>query len=259
MYLLGQYIPVSSIISRLDPRVKILSLIVLSFAILRADGWTVLLVSLFWILILYAAHLTLSQLFRTMRPLLLFFILLFALHLFFTPGSPLFPGFPWLKGISREGLCRGALVTWQFAALVIGSSLLTMTTSPSELISGVERLLRPLNRLGVPSHDLATMISLALRFVPTVLDEFNRVRKAQSARCADFSRGSPMRRIRSIAGLAVPVVLGALRRAEELAWAMEGRGYRRGHRTYLHELRLTRLDYAAGVLMILFLMELHYL
>jgi len=259
MYILGQYIPQSSVISRLDPRVKILSLVVLSFAILRADGWTVLLVSLFWSLVLYGAHLMPTRLFQALKPLLFFFVLLFSLHLFFSQGAPLFPGYPWLEEITWEGLYRGSLVTWQFAALVVGSSLLTMTTTASELICGVERLLRPLNRIGLPSHDLAMMISLALRFVPTVLDEFNRVKKAQMARGMDFGRGGPVRRIRGIAGLAIPVVLGALRRAEELAWAMEGRGYQRGHRTYLHELRLTRPDYIAVVLIFLFLTELHFL
>jgi ABC-type cobalt transport system, permease component CbiQ and related transporters len=189
MYILGQYIPQSSVISRLDPRVKILSLVVLSFAILRADGWTVLLVSLFWSLVLYGAHLMPTRLFQALKPLLFFFVLLFSLHLFFSQGAPLFPGHPWLEEITWEGLYRGALVTWQFAALVVGSSLLTMTTTASELICGVERLLRPLNRIGLPSHDLAMMISLALRFVPTVLDEFNRVKKAQMARGMDFGRG----------------------------------------------------------------------
>jgi energy-coupling factor transporter transmembrane protein EcfT len=147
--------------------------------------------------------------------------------------------------VTYEGLGLGAAVTWQFVALVVSAAVLTMTTAPSELVGGFERLLRPFNRLGVPSHDIAIMVSVALRFVPTLLEEVERMKEAQAARGADFAGGGLIRRLRKMATLVIPLILCTFRRADELALAMEGRGYHRGPRTYLRELKFTRADYAA--------------
>ena len=128
-----------------------------------------------------------------------------------------------------------------------------MSTTSGELVDGLERFLRPLRLLGVRSHEAALMVSLALRFVPTLLDEMERVREAQTARGASFSTGGPLRRIRAFTSLLIPVVLGAFRRGDELATAMEARGYRPGPRTTLRELRLTRRDCGAALASILIL------
>jgi energy-coupling factor transporter transmembrane protein EcfT len=128
-----------------------------------------------------------------------------------------------------------------------------MTTSSSDLVSGIERLLRPLRFLRIPSHDIAIMISVALRFVPTLLEEVERVKEAQVARGADFAYGGPVKRLRKMASLVIPLILCTFRRADELALAMEGRGYQRGPRTYLRELKLSRADYAALLVVSAFL------
>jgi energy-coupling factor transporter transmembrane protein EcfT len=151
--------------------------------------------------------------------------------------------------MTREGLVQGAYVTWQFAGLVIGAAILTMTTLPSDLVGGIERLLRPLSRIGIPSQEIAVMVAMAFRFMPMLLEEYERLRMAQMARGADFATGGITDRIRAVALLAVPLMLSAFRRADELIMAMEARGYRRGPRTSLHELRMTGTDLAACAVM----------
>jgi energy-coupling factor transporter transmembrane protein EcfT len=258
MYNLGQYFPSDSPIHRLDPRIKILSVVALSIMILKARGFEPALISLFLTAAAFKARIKPRHVIDALRPLAFFLCVLFLLHLFFTPGRPLLELPPGIT-ITLEGLNRGLLVAWQFAALVAGASILTLTTSSSGLVSGLERLLRPFNRLGVPSHDIAVMISLALRFVPTLLEESERVRKAQAARGADFKKGNIIKRLKTMSFLVIPLALGSLRRAEELARAMEGRCYERGPRTYLRELRLAPPDYAASAVVIVFLAGLKML
>jgi len=252
MYNLGQYLRTDSLIHRLDPRIKILSVIAMSIMILRSRGSEPALISLFLAAAAFAGRMKPRHVIDALRPLAPFLCILFFLHLFFTEGRPILEIPPGIT-VTLEGLHRGLLTTWQFAALVTGASILTLTTSPSELISGLERLLRPFRRIGVPSHDIALMVSLALRFVPTLLEELERVMKAQLARGADFKKGNMVKRFKAISSLVVPLALGSLRRAEELARAMEGRGYERGPRTYLRELRLAPPDYAAFAIVIIFL------
>lgn len=252
MYNLGRYLPSDSPVHRLDPRIKILSVVVLSAMILRARGFEPALLSLFLAAAACAGGVKPRHVVDALRPLAVFLLILFSLHVFFTGGAPLVHIPPGIS-ITREGLLRGLLTTWQFAALVTGASILTLTTPPSGLVSGLERLLRPFNRIGLPSHDIAVMISLALRFVPTLLEELERLRKAQLSRGADFRKGRILQRMKAVSSLVAPLALGSIRRAEELARAMEGRGYERGPRTYLRELRLTPADYAAAAVVIVFL------
>ncbi len=251
MYHIGQYIPGKSIIHRLDPRVKIGSTILLSILILRGEVFTGALISLFLIILVPISRLRISNMTKAVRPVLFFFVLLFLLHLFFTDGTPIPPFPPWRVTITYEGLYMGAVTTWQFILLILSAAILTMTTSPTELISGIERLLRPLRVLRIPSHDVAIMISIALRFVPTFLEEIDKIKTAQMARGADFRNGTFIGRIRSVTSLLLPLVLRALRSADELAIAMEARGYMRGDRTYMRELSMTRADYQAILVMIL--------
>lgn len=240
--LLGQYVPGDSPVHRLDPRVKIVATLLASVVILNADNLGCLVVTAFLLAAAALSGLPGRRVAGALRPLAWFFALLFGLHLFFTDGTPILHSLP---AVTWEGLRTGISVTWQFAALVVSAAVLTMTTSPSELVGGLERLLRPLGRIGVPSHDIALMVSVALRFVPTLLEEVERMREAQVARGADFGSGNPVRRLRKAASLVIPLILCTFRRADELALAMEGRGYQRGPRTYLRELKFTRADYAA--------------
>jgi biotin transport system permease protein/energy-coupling factor transport system permease protein len=242
---LGQYIPRSSIIHGLDPRVKLAAAVVLSIVILKGDIFTQCWITAFLILLVPLSRLNLVHMRNAFRPVLFFLGLLFFLHLLFTEGTPIPPFPPWRVTITYQGLHTGAFVIWQFLLLILSASILTMSTSPGELISGMERLLRPLRRLGVPSHDLAMMISMALRFVPTILDELEKIREAQTARGACFKTGPVLRRMTATASLLIPLVHSIMRRADALAMAMESRGYNRGMRTYLRELQMDRKDYAA--------------
>jgi energy-coupling factor transporter transmembrane protein EcfT len=176
------------------------------------------------------------------------------MHLFLTDGKPLLSLSPLPLRITQEGLIQGAYVTWQFAGLVIAAAVLTMTTLPSDLVGGIERLLRPLSRVGIPSQDIAVMIAMALRFIPMLSEEYDRIRMAQMARGADFTTGGPTLRIRAVAALAAPLLLSAFRRADELVQAMEARGYRRGPRTSLREMKLTKTDVAAFAVMAAFVL-----
>jgi biotin transport system permease protein len=253
MYNLGQYIHGEAITYKLDPRIKILSAIVLSVLIFRANLSGGILISAFLAAVILMSRLKLRHILNAFKPVAVFVSLLFFLHVFFTDGNVLlaFPSLP--VKITYEGLYQGAFVAWQIACLVLAAAILTMTTPPSDLISGIENLLRPFRRIGVPSHDVAVMISMALRFMPTLLEEFDRIRMAQMARGADVKSGAIPEKIRWAKTLAIPLMFSAFRRADELADAMEARGYQRGYRTTLRELRMTSLDSAAMALLMLFI------
>ena len=158
--------------------------------------------------------------------------------------------------MTYEGVYLGVLISWRFGLLLTAASFLTLTTSPSELVIGIERILRPLKVFRFPSHDVAIMISIALRFLPTFLQEIERVREAQLARGANFKSGPLRRRIRAFQALVMPLIFDTLHGADDLAIAMESRGYRRGPRTYMKKLSLSRNDYVALGVMVLMITPL---
>ena len=254
MIALGQYLPGTTVVHRLDPRMKTIAVVLMSPLIFTAPAAGIALISLFLAFVLATARLPLARTAAAVRPVAIFMTLIFLMHLFLTEGRPLLSLAPLPLRITQEGLVQGAYVTWQFTCLVIVAAILTMTTLPSDLVGGIERLLRPLQRVGIPSQDIAVMISMALRFIPMLLEEYERLRMAQMARGADFTTGSLARRIRALAALTVPLLLSAFRRADELALAMEARGYRRGPRTTLRELKLSGEDYAAFAVMAVFVL-----
>ncbi|MDA8124357.1 MAG: energy-coupling factor transporter transmembrane component T [Deltaproteobacteria bacterium] len=233
----GQFIDGRSFGHRLDARVKILSVVLLSVLVLQAQGGEALLLTAFLALIVPLSKVRFRLVLEALRPLWFFAALLFGLHLFFTEGTPLLrlPLVP--LTITDEGLVRGSLVAWQFLILASWGALLSMTTAPTDLVFGLERLLRPLKRLRVPTQDIAVMVSLALRFVPTLQEEYERIRTAQAARGADLGTGTLVAKCKALVALVVPLLFSALRRADELADAMEARGYAGGERTTLHRPR----------------------
>ena len=246
---LGQYLPGDTPLHRLDPRVKIVAVLLLSLIIYGAAGSQILLLSVFFALLIGAARIPPARIGGALRPVVPFMALLFTMHLLLTEGRPLLALSPLPLGVTREGLGQGAYVVWQFTALVLAGALLTMTTPPSDLVGGIERLLRPLRRIGVPAGEIALMIAMALRFLPLLVEEYDRIRMAQLARGADFAHGGLRRRLRAVASLALPLILAALRRADELAVAMEARGYHPGPRTSLREMKLSVIDGAALIVM----------
>lgn len=249
---LGQYQPGETLLHRLDPRVKIIAIVSLSVVIFAAGPAQVTLISIALAAVIGAARLTPARLAEALRPIAFFMALIFLVHLFWTDGRPLLDLTPLPLRVTAEGFFQGAHVTWQFAALVIAAAVLTMTTNPSDLVAGIERLLSPLTRVGLPSQDIAMMIAMALRFVPMLGEEYDRIRMAQMARGADFATGGLSLRIRAATALAIPLLLSAFRRADELALAMEARGYHRGPRTSLRELKLIKTDFAALAVLAVF-------
>jgi len=250
MYSLGQYIPRESPVHRRDPRVKIIAVLVLSIIILQINALGLLVAAALTVAAAQIARIPWILLLRALRPVLFLFLVLFLMYIFFTPGDPL----PWFPvgpvQITYQGLNLGILQVGKFLLMVLAASILTMTTPLSEITVGLERLLRPLSIIGISSHDVAMMVSLALRFIPALAEEMKGISEAQLARGANFNPRSVSGKIRAISYLAAPLTMNTFRRSDELVDAMEARGYRQGPRTYLRELVLTRVDYCSIIALI---------
>jgi biotin transport system permease protein/energy-coupling factor transport system permease protein len=245
MYDLGQYIPRKSLVHKLDPRVKILAVVAFSIIILHVESSVWLLIGITATLsgLGLLARLPLKDVLHTLKSAIPFFACLFLLYLLFTPGQPLplFPIGPLL--ISYEGLMLGIVQIWKFLLLLVAASLLTMTTTQAELTGGLERLLRPIKIFGISSHDVAMLIGLALRFLPTLQNEMRNVRDAQLARGADFNPRRLSEKIKAAGFLTLPLLINIVRHSDELVDAMEARGYQPGYRSYLYNPVLTLMDY----------------
>lgn len=250
--MLGQYFPGSSFIHQLDPRTKIISTVLFISSIFLAESYQAYLVLAVFISVIIAfAGIPVPMILRSLKPLWVIIFLTLLIHIFTTPGTILYTIGP--LTVSEEGVRQGILMTLRLVFLIFVSSLLTFTTSPMALTDGIEILLTPFKKMGLPAHELAMMMTIALRFIPTLLEETDRIMKAQMARGADFSSGNILRRARNMIPLLVPLFISAFRRADELATAMEARCYRGGdQRTRMKQLQLTGRDWLAyGVVGIL--------
>jgi energy-coupling factor transport system permease protein len=242
---LGQYMPGDSFLHRLDPRTKFISLLLLMIVTFLIKAFLALtLVAAIFFLALFFSGLSWAYVFRGVRSFLWLFLFTGAVHLFFTPGPslPLFPlGF---INITWTGLERGAFVAAQLFLAIIISSLMTLTTSPLQLAHGLEKLIVPLKRFRVPVEDFSLMTMLAIKFIPILLGETNRIIKAQSARGIDFESGSFFRRAKNMVPILTPLFHSVFKRADDLAVALMARGYVSGaRRTHLHPLKMTPRDY----------------
>jgi len=221
---LGRYIPSNSPIHRLDPRTKIISILIISISIFFLKHlWSYSLLAIFLLAIILLARLSIKFVLKGLMPLLWIIIFTFLLHLLFTPGSPI-ASFGPLK-ITEQGLSLGTFITLRLIFLILIASLLTLTTSPQKLTRGLEFLLSPLKVVGISSHKIAMMMTLSLRFVPLLFEEVDRLIKAQKSRGSDFSHKNPIKRIRAIIPILVPLLINLFRRADEFALAMELRAY----------------------------------
>lgn len=250
--MLGQYFPGNSFIHRLDPRTKIVSTLLFISSIFLAEHYQAYgIVAVFVGGVIGLAGIPLIMILRSLKPLWMIIILTLLIHIFTTPGTIIYVVGP--VTVTEEGLRQGLLMSFRLMFLIIISSLLTFTTSPVALTDGIERLLKPFKKIGMPVHELAMMMTIALRFIPTLLEETDRIMKAQMARGADFTSGNLLRRARNMIPLLVPLFISAFRRADELATAMESRCYRGGdHRTRMKQLKISSRDWAAyGVLLLL--------
>lgn len=254
---LGRYFPGGSIMHRSDPRTKIILTVVFMAVVFLVESYFALLVLLLVTLITAKlAGKPLKDSLRGLRPILCLAVFTVLLNLLFAGGTPL-SAHGILRHVSREGLDLSAAMVLRLILLVSGTSLLTFTSTPLSLTDGVEKLLHPLKRIGVPVHEIAMMLALALRFIPTLVDEAARIIKAQSSRSAEFATGNLLQKTRSHLPLLVPLFVGTLRRGDDLATAMEARCYRGGEgRTRMRELRFSRADLVSAGVMVPFLAAL---
>lgn len=248
---IGQYIPGDSFVHKLDPRVKILismALIIDLFIVGNYQGYAI--TASFILLSVLVSRVKLRFIYKGLKPIFLLIIITAFFNIFMTPGTELIFKAGFLK-VYREGLNIAVFMALRLIFLIIGTSLLTLTTSPIELTDGIEKLLKPFKKIGVPAHELAMMMTIALRFIPTLMDETDKIMKAQMARGADFESGNILKRAKNLIPLLVPLFISSFRRAEELADAMEARCYKGGEgRTRMKVLKLTFRDFTAALVII---------
>jgi energy-coupling factor transport system permease protein len=249
---IGQYFPGDTFVHRLDPRIKILIVIMFITSLFFIDTFYPYIFILGFIFFsIRLSKVPIKFVLKGLKPLMLIIGITFAINVFLTKGEVLFIIGP--LTVTKEGLTQAIFMALRLIFLITGTSLLTLTTSPISLTDGIEKLLSPFKRLGLPAHELAMMMTIALRFIPTLLEETDKIMKAQMARGADFESGNIISRAKNLVPLLVPLFINAFRRADELAIAMEARCYRGGeHRTRLNELKLNREDLITISLMVVF-------
>lgn len=250
---IGQYYPADSLLHKLDPRTKFmgtLAFIISVFLFHTFPGYAV--ATVFLAVMIGLSKVPVKFIFKGLKTIFMLLIITVIFNIVLTPGEVLWK-FGFLK-ITREGLKLAGTMAIRLVYLVIGSSLMTLTTTPNQLTDGLERLLRPLNKIHVPVHEIAMMMSIALRFIPILLEETDKIMKAQIARGADFENGNLIQKAKNMVPLLVPLFISAFRRANDLAMAMEARCYHGGdHRTQMKPLKYQTRDYVAYILLLLYL------
>ena len=246
---LGQYFPGKSFIHKLDPRTKLVLLVVYIVALFVAVSWISYGVMLaFLVTCIAVSKIPVKSIVRGMKPMVMILVFTAILNVFLTPGDTVWVSV-WSITITQEGVIRALFMMARILMLITGTFLLTYTTSPIALTDGLESLLSPLKKLRFPVHEISMMMCIALRFIPTLIEETDKIMSAQKARGADFETGKLMDRIKALVPILVPLFVSAFRRADELATAMECRCYHGGEgRTKMKLLRYSRWDlYAYGV------------
>ncbi|MBE6919053.1 MAG: energy-coupling factor transporter transmembrane protein EcfT [Ruminococcaceae bacterium] len=242
---LGQYFPGNTLVHRLDPRTKLLCVVLYIVALFSAKGIVgYAIMALALAVSIYVSRVKLKSLTKGLKPIYIILVFTALMNLFFNEGTPVAD--VWLlRSITWEGLERAVFMVLRIVMLIMGTFLVTYTTSPISLTDGLESLLSPLKKLRLPVHELAMMMSIALRFIPTLIEETDKIMSAQKARGADFDSGNLLQKAKALVPILVPLFISAFRRADELATAMECRCYHGGEgRTKLHVLRYKPCDFA---------------
>lgn len=253
--IIGQYVPGKSPLHKMNATVKIILTIlyiVLLFLIDKPLSYVIF--TVYTITLILLSGVPVKMIVKGVRPMLWIFVFTAALNVFMTPGEELWslPIFKFTLIITKEGIRTGILMVVRLLYLVMGTSLLTLTTSPLQLTDGIEQLLTPFKKIKVPAHEIAMMMTIAIRFIPTLADETDKIMKAQTARGADFETGNIIRRAKAMVPLLVPLFISAFRRADELATAMEARCYNGGvNRTKMKESHMTMTDLKSGIVFVI--------
>lgn len=249
---IGQFFPGNSFVHRLDPRMKLmLTLLYVVALFLVPDFWGFLVIGALMGLVVAFSGISLRVVFRGLKSLIFIIVFTAFFNILYGGGEPLFPGISWLGWLKAEGVRNALFMIIRIILLILGTSYLTYTTSPVMLTDAMERLFRPLKVLRIPVHELAMMMTIALRFIPTLIDETDKIINAQKARGADFETGNIVRRARALVPILIPLLISAFRRAEELADAMECRCYHGGEgRTRYKVYSFSWRDWVALALML---------
>ena len=250
---IGQYYPANSVIHKLDSRIKLIATFVFMVSLFIINKfWPYAIVLLSLVSVIKLSSIPMKYILKGIKPLRWIILFTFVINVFFLPGDVIW-SFGFLT-ITSQGIEQAIFMALRLVLLVLGTSILTLTTSPIELTDGIERLLNPFKKIGLPVHELAMMMTIALRFIPTLLDETDKIMKAQMSRGADFESKNLISRAKNLVPLLVPLFVSAFRRADELAMAMEARCYRGGYnRTKMKEAVITVPDYIAGSIQLIYL------
>lgn len=250
---LGQYYHADSILHRLDPRTKLVGTFVYIIALFCVSSvWGYVFAAVFLACIIKLSTVPFKYMVKGMKAILILLLLTVSFNLFMTPGEAVWTW--WKLSITKEGLIIGGKMAVRLSLLVIGSSVMTLTTTPNNLTDGIEKLLKPLKYIKVPVHEIAMMMSIALRFIPILIEETDKIMKAQMARGADFDTGNIFKKAKAMIPLLVPLFISAFRRANDLAMAMEARCYHGGEgRTKMKPLHYKKRDYISYIFVWLFL------
>lgn len=252
---IGQYYPADSILHKLDPRVKLIGTILYIVSLFTIRNYGYLLAVLFLFCMIQISKVPFKFIVRGLKPILMLLLFTVVFTLFLTPGTEVFR--LGVIKITREGITTSILMAIRLIFLILGSSLMTFTTTPNHLTDGLERVMWPLRKIKVPVHEISMMMSIALRFIPILMEETDKIMKAQMARGADFESGGLMKRAKSLIPLLVPLFVSAFRRANDLAMAMEARCYRGGEgRTKMKPLKYVPRDMGAYFVLVLYLAAL---
>ena len=248
---IGQYFPGNSVIHKMDPRMKIVLAIAYIVMLFMAKGFSAIAVGVVFLAVCYGiSRIPISLVLKSLKPVIPIILFTAILNMFFVEGDPVFQ---WaFITITKQGLATAALMSIRIVCLIAGTSLLTYTTSPIVLTDGIERLLTPLKKLHLPVHELAMMMTIALRFIPTLIEETDKIMSAQKARGADLESGGLVQRAKALVPILIPLFISAFRRADDLALAMECRCYRGGEgRTRMKQLSLERRDIVGAAIVVL--------
>lgn len=250
---LGQYYPVDSVLHRLDPRTKLFGTMVFIISLFVADSiWAYLAATVFLAAAIKISHVPFRFMVRGLKAIIFLLLISVSFNLFLTQGEVLFQ--LWFLKVTKEGLKTAGFMGVRLIYLVVGSSVMTLTTTPNELTDGLEKSLGFLKKIGLPVHEVSMMMSIALRFIPILVEETDKIMKAQMARGADFESGNIIQRAKNMIPLLVPLFISAFRRATDLAMAMEARCYRGGEgRTKMKPLIYKKRDHVAYVILLTYL------
>lgn len=250
---LGQYYQADSKIHKLDPRVKLVGTIVYIISLFMFRNLTIYLFALlFLIFVIRMSKVPFSYIVRGLKAIVFLLIITALFNLFLTAGKPIVT--IWKFSLTYEGIAAAFYLAVRLIFLIIGSSLMTLTTTPNQLTDGLERLLGPLKKIKVPVHEISMMMSIALRFIPILMEETDKIMKAQMARCADFESGNIIKKVKALIPLLVPLFISSFRRANDLAMAMEARCYQGGEgRTKMKPLVYKKQDYIAYAFLLCYL------